>query len=444
MLAEKIAVPSLEDAARLASFNIQEQHQDAFRRISEILRPHATELATVYLDAFLDAAGIEIGLEARAEQIAKIAEYSELKYTPPIDAGWISRVEKRGHHQFKLRAPTYANLGAMSRSHRLSAEIIYSEAGDVEEGRYLVEQFMRVSALEAEIMVSTVQRLENQAFKQTMVANADEFEASIAGIVQSSKEQSSAATKKSGLVSDAAEELLQLSNEVAAGSEQSTNAMSEAAKMAGGLNSAIDKIDDDLRVVFESFDELTESADQAKASAEKLDDHGKSIEQVVKLIREIANQISILALNALIEAASAGDAGKGFTVVASEMKALASQTEKATQDIVNQLGGIGQASKDSTASHNLMAGKFSDLRGLAQDLRQSLGNQAVNVAAIATCIDETAQSAMRSAEATLEISRRAAGVTGNISEVEASMTELDGKLEELQTSADVFLDKISI
>lgn len=443
MLAEKITAPSLEEQARLASFNIERQHQDAFRKISEILRPHATELATAYLDSFLKAAGIEIDGAARAVQIAKIAEYSTQKYTPPIDADWIARVEKRGRHQFKLRAPTYANLGAMSRSHRLSAEIIFNEAGDLEEGRYLVEQFMRVSALEAEIMVSTVQRLEDQAFKQTMMAHADAFEASITGIVQSSKEQSSAATKKSGLVSDAAEELLHLSNEVAAGSEQATNAMSEAAKMAGGLNSAIDKIDHDLRSVFDSFDELTDSADQAKASAEKLNDHGKSIEQVVKLIRAIADQISILSLNALIEAASAGDAGKGFTVVAGEMRALASQTGKATQDIVSQLGGIGQASKDSIASHNMMAGRFSALRAFAQDLRQSLGRQAVNVAAIATCIDETAQSAARSAETTLEISRRAAGVTDNISEVEAGMADLDGKLEALRTSADLFLEKIS-
>lgn len=439
MFEQKISVAGVASAERLASFDIQAQHQDAFRRISDILRPHSLELATIYMDDFLQAAGFTIDAAARQDQIAKSAKYTENKFTPPIDASWIQRVEKVAMVQYRLGTAAHMHLGALNRSHRRSAELIFEAAEDLREGKYLVEQFMRVAALECEIMSTTVQYHRDVAFNEKMAENARNFESSIAAIVASAGEQSASARKKARAVSDASGSLLELSNEVAAASLQSTSAMAEAARMSGGLNSAIDLIDGQIKSAFESFSELAETADETVSSARQLTEHEKSIERVVKLIRDIADQTSILALNALIEAAGAGEAGAGFAVVANEMKALASQTEKATRDISSQLDGIGEASQKSVTAHTLMQDKFGQLRDTAGNLRRSLSEQAASVTTIASCIDETAQSIESSTKAITEISHRAESVANDIDEVTGNVAELDGRLSDLGSSATSFL-----
>ena len=439
MLSENITIQSISSADRLANFDIEERHQEAFARISEILRPHAHELASIYITNFLKAAGIAIDPAAREQQIAKTAEYSKSKYTPPIDAAWIERVEKMGHLQHKLGTPPHANMGALGRSHRKSAELIFQGARDIEDGKYLVEQFMRVAALEQEILVSTVQKLRDQDFNRKMAGNAKSFKETISKIAQTANDQSSSARKKADEVAQSAAFLLTLSNDVAAASLQSTTAMAEAARMSGGFNSAIDLIDGEIATAFASFSELSDTAESAVASARQLGEHEKSIERVVKLIRDIADQTSILALNALIEAAGAGEAGKGFAVVANEMKQLSRQTEQATRDISDQLGGIGEASKKSVAAHGQMQQKFAQLRETAGNLRTSLSEQTSNITTIASCIDETAQSTEASSAAISEISSRAEDVSQNIDEVTANVAELDRQLRDLSHSAEAFL-----
>ena len=438
MLSEKIIVPTTPDRVRLDSFGIEDRHQDAFARISDILRPHAVELSTKFMNHFLALAGFEMDDAARQAQIDKTAEYSKNKYTPPINGDWIRRIEKMGAVQHRAGAPIYANLASLNLSHRTSVDLINAHAKDIEEARYLTNQFMRVAALEAEIMVSTVQRLEQESFNAEKNRNVETFEATVAQIIEKSGGQSAAAKQKSAQVADAADMLLALASEVAAASSQSTSAMTDAARMSGGLNHTIELIDSELRSAFDSFSELTVTAEEAMESANQLTEHSNSIERVVKLIREIADQTSILALNALIEAAQAGNAGAGFAVVANEMKALASQTESATQDIADQLSGISASTSQSVTAHHSIASRFDQLRAIAGKLQSSLGEQASSVTAIAACIDETAQSAEATAEAVAEISRRAGHVSRDVGEVSDSVTELDGSLQSLQRSADSF------
>lgn len=439
MRSEKISTSESVNAERLRSFNIQEQHQDAFRRISDILRPHAVELTTLYLDSFLCAAGIRLDAAAREAQIAKTAEYSRNKYTPPIDSGWIARVEKMGAIQFKLRAPIYANLSALSRSHRASAELIFQGADSLDEGRYLVEQFMRIAALEVEIMVSTIQRLEQERYQGKVSQNARTFEETIAQFIEASHAQSAKARERSTNVVESTHNLLALSNDVAAASTQSSAAMKNAAEMAGGLEGTIQAIEGELNFALQSFSELTGTAGAAKANAVTLTENTKSIEQIVKLIQSIADRTKILALNALIEAANAGSAGAGFSVVANEMKSLATQTEDATLEIASQLSEISNTSKESLASYSTMEGKFRELEKTAGRLKSSLGEQSAAVVSIAACIDETAQSADASSQAIVQIGSQVEHVSNGIEEVTGSIGALDDRLTELNGASQTFL-----
>lgn len=442
MLSEKIATGDSVNAERLRAFNIQDSHQDAFRKISDILRPHAAELATLYLDAFFQGAGIRLDEAARAAQIEKTAEYTRHKYTPPIDGDWIARIEKRGELQFRMRAPIYASLSAFSRSHRNSANLIFEGAENAEEGRYLVEQFMRVAALEVEIMVSTIQRLEQERYQAKVAENARTFRETIAQFIGESHDRSASARERSAQVVTATHGLLMLSNDVAAASTQSSDAMKTAAEMAGGLESTIQSIEGELSTALRSFSELTGVAGDARESAANLADNTKSIEQIVKLIQSIADRTKILALNALIEAATAGEAGSGFSVVANEMKSLATQTENATMEIAAQLSEISATSKETVASYGTMEGKFHELEITADRLRDSLSEQSKTVVSIAACIDETAQSADSSSQVLVRIGQETQGVSSGIEEVTGSIHALDDRLMALNDAARDFLDSL--
>ena len=443
MLTERTVKADIHSEERLRHFEINDQSQAAFARISDILAPHAGELASLYIHSFFAAAQLKLDPATIEEQIKKTTEYSRLKYTPPIDDAWIARTEKSARAQFKLGVPPHANLGALSRSHRRSAELIMHGANDAQEGAHLVEHFLRISALESEILVSTVYRLRGEAFNAKISENAEHFQSRIARIVETAGKRSGSIREKSGAVTEDSRKLLALSSDVAAASVQSSSAMDEAARMSGGLSGAIDMIDGELEMVFASFSDLSAMAEETVSSARQLAESEHSIGRIVKLIRDIADQTSILALNALIESASAGKAGAGFAVVANEMKSLATQTGRATEDISAQLGGIGESSQRSVAANRSMLERFEKLTRTASNLRHSLSQQASNVTAIAACIDETSQSAKASTQAIANIRERVGSVSSDIGELTDGMTDLDEQLHDLAGSAGAFLAELT-
>lgn len=95
-------IVALDTADRLAAFALDRSATEDFDRICNALRPHARELATLYLDQFAANAGIEMTAEQRVHQIDLLEQYSANKYSPPIDGDWIRRVVKQGRIQYKL------------------------------------------------------------------------------------------------------------------------------------------------------------------------------------------------------------------------------------------------------------------------------------------------------------------------------------------------------
>ena len=427
---------------RLALFAILDENQSAFARVSDILRDSSEELATIYVDHFLEASNFRLDENARAALIARLTQYTRDKFSPPIDAAWIARIEEAGELQFKTGASLRALLSSLSWSHRAAAATISRSVDDGEDRRYLVGQFMRVNALEVEILVSTVSRLEQQRYRRTLAANAKAFDESIADIIQSSNRLSAEARVKATASVNAARALLDLSCDVSSASAQSTDAMAEVAEKTGGLQNAIQAIDGDLGFTLDRLAEFSETASQAEQSALALADDTNTIEALLKLIRSIADQAKILSLNALVEAASAGEAGQGFRVVANEMKELAGRTEQATAQIGAQVANIRQTSDASRTAHATMRQQFDGLKATTDRMRTTLNTQARSVKEIARCVEDTALGAKASSRAIEQMEAGIENLSDVIGEVSAEVSALDTSLESLRATADAFTAKL--
>jgi len=92
--------------------------------------------------------------------------------------------------------------------------------------------------------------------------------------------------------------------------------------------------------VNQSMAQLSSDVDAALQYSTELEQSSGNIASVLDVIRSIAEQTNLLALNAAIEAARAGEQGRGFAVVADEVRTLASRTQRSTEDIQQMIQNL--------------------------------------------------------------------------------------------------------
>ena len=159
-----------------------------------------------------------------------------------------------------------------------------------------------------------------------------------------------------GELAAAAEQLSEVSQQLAATAE-------ETAVQAGVVSSGADQMRSSITEIASSASgaatvaaEAVQATDATSVVISHLARSGDEIGEVLKLINSVAEQTKLLALNATIEAARAGDAGKGFAVVADEVKQLATTTATSTEDIRVKIEAIQSgAAQAATAVDGIKA-----------------------------------------------------------------------------------------
>ncbi|MBN9503205.1 MAG: hypothetical protein BGO01_19700 [Armatimonadetes bacterium 55-13] len=124
-----------------------------------------------------------------------------------------------------------------------------------------------------------------------------------------------------------------------------SQAADNMAQIAGRGNASVE----------ETVDAMNRLRNRFETSAQKvkeLDAAGQQIGDIVKSIEAIAEQTNLLALNAAIEAARAGEQGRGFAVVAEEVRKLAEQAGSSTKEISALIEGVRRTVEETVVAIN--------------------------------------------------------------------------------------------
>ncbi len=299
-------------------------------------------------------------------------------------------------------------------------------------------QIFKENAIQNEELVAEqeAQKQRTETEKAALMEKmADDFDASVGGIVNNVSRASNELQATAQSMSGIAENTSSLSAAVSAASEEASTNVQTVAAAAEEMSHSITEIGSQVGQASSAAKQAVEAVDRTGAQMQSLAETADSIGEVVKMISDIAEQTNLLALNATIESARAGEAGRGFAVVASEVKELASQTGKATEGISTQVEEIQRATKEAVISMNEIGKSIQQVDETSSAIAAAMEEQGA-------ATQEIARNVQEAASGTEEVSRNIVGVNEASGESGVAAGEVTNAAGELSQQADVLKDEV--
>ncbi|MDA0149775.1 methyl-accepting chemotaxis protein [Vibrio sp. LaRot3] len=230
------------------------------------------------------------------------------------------------------------------------------------------------------------------------------------------------------LVATAMTQLQATVNEVAANTEEASN----AAMIAN------DNINDGTKSIREGINQISHAQQVAESTGDmvtKLEKDSSDISMVVDVIQSIAEQTNLLALNAAIEAARAGEKGRGFAVVADEVRTLAGRTQSSTEEIVAIINQLQERAMRAVEATNQSCDIINQCNEQSTVTGTTIGDISSSIENIANMNIQIASACSEQSSVSEELQRNVDNIHHSSTEVAAGATQTAQACAELSQLA---------
>ena len=169
--------------------------------------------------------------------------------------------------------------------------------------------------------------------------------------------------------------------------------------------------------------------EESLASIHSIKEASQKIAEITNLIDGIAFQTNLLALNAAVEAARAGEHGRGFAVVAGEVRNLAGRSADAASEIKGLIENTVKLVEKGVEQSELSGKAVSDVSSV--------------IAEVSTVVNEISQATREQSIGIDQINQAVSDIDGNIQENSLLAGRALEQAEEMNTSSQNVLTKIS-
>jgi methyl-accepting chemotaxis protein len=275
--------------------------------------------------------------------------------------------------------------------------------------------------------------------RSTMLALADNFEASMRHVVESVGASAEADRRRCAAGVDDLGGQRAISGQCRRRRIQASETSLVVASATEEMSLSIAEVSVQIGGAAKVAQEASDRARSTDAIVGDLIADTRTIEGVVALIADVAQQTNLLALNATIEASRAGDAGRGFAVVASEIKTLAGRTEAATKDIASKIARTRNTTELAATAITDVAKTIDEISEIATVVAVAMEEQKLTTAQIA---ESTSQAAQGSHNVARDIDQvhEGVGATGRAAQDSLRAADnLNRQAEALMGAVDSFL-----